>query len=247
MKRLRDPGEPVQRLVVRAGGIGGQLGPVLLQLPSQFRADIQALNACLSCFPDSVRVAIEFRHSSWRAAEPVLQAVLERHGSALRWADRGSRPVTPLWRTASWGYVRFHGGTAKPPPSYGRQALTSWARRIADAWPDEDDVYVYFNTGAWCGGDRAYGRAIRGRRWRRSGSSSGAPVVPGRRVGARCRAVWIADHPIRQATAGMPSRAGLRGPCPPCELRAAVLPGATITCGWIPNVVTAAALLPRIQ
>ncbi len=83
MKRLRDPGEPVQRLVGRAAGLGGQLGPVLLQLPSQFRADIQALNACLSCFPDSVRVAIKFRHPSWWAAKPVLRTVLERPRSVL--------------------------------------------------------------------------------------------------------------------------------------------------------------------
>ena len=54
--------------------------------------------------------------------------------------------MTPLWRTASWGYVRFHGGIAQPPPRYGRQALKSWAGRIADAWPDQDDVYVYFNN-----------------------------------------------------------------------------------------------------
>jgi uncharacterized protein YecE (DUF72 family) len=91
-------------------------------------------------------VAVELRHTSWWEAERELRAVLERHGSALCWADRGSRPVTPLWRTAPWGYVRFHGGIAEPPPRYGRQALTSWARRIVDAWPDEDDVYVYFNN-----------------------------------------------------------------------------------------------------
>ena len=146
MKRLRDPEEPVRRLMGRAAGLGGRLGPVLLQLPSHFRENVQALDACLSCFPDSVRVAVELRHPSWWAAERDLRAVLEQHGSALCWADRGSRPVTPLWRTVPWGYVRFHGGTAQPPPRYGRQALASWARRIADAWPDESDVYVYFNN-----------------------------------------------------------------------------------------------------
>ncbi|HET6360096.1 DUF72 domain-containing protein [Streptomyces sp.] len=146
LKRLHDPQEPVRRLMDRAEGLGERLGPVLLQLPPNFREDISALDACLSCFPRAVRVAVEFRHTSWWEAERELRAVLERHGSALCWADRASRPVTPLWRTASWGYVRFHGGIAEPPPRYGRQALTSWAGRIADAWPDEDDVYVYFNN-----------------------------------------------------------------------------------------------------
>lgn len=146
LKRLRDPQEPVHRLLHHAEGLGDRLGPVLLQLPPQFREDVDTLDACLSCFPGTVRVAVEFRHASWWEAERRLRAVLERHGSALCWADRESRPVAPLWRTAAWGYVRFHGGMAQPPPRYGRQALASWARRIADAWPDEEDVYVYFNN-----------------------------------------------------------------------------------------------------
>ncbi|MGX1882212.1 DUF72 domain-containing protein [Streptomyces sp. NPDC055287] len=146
IKRLRDPEEPVSRLLDRADGLGDRMGPVLLQLPPDFRADTGLLDACLGCFPRTVRVAVELRHTSWWDAERDLRAVLERHGSALCWADRGSRPVTPLWRTASWAYVRFHGGAAAPPPRYGRQALTSWARRVAGAWPDEDDVFVYFNN-----------------------------------------------------------------------------------------------------
>ncbi|MFG2874175.1 DUF72 domain-containing protein [Streptomyces sp. NPDC048337] len=146
LKRLHDPEEPVHRLMERAAGLGDRLGPVLLQLPPDYRADVPALDACLNCFPDAVRVAVEFRHASWWEAERELRTVLERHGSALCWADRWSRPVTPLWRTASWGYVRFHGGVAEPPPRYGRQALRSWAVRIADAWPDTADVYVYFNN-----------------------------------------------------------------------------------------------------
>ena len=33
IKRLRDPAEPVARLMERAAGLGAKLGPVLLQLP----------------------------------------------------------------------------------------------------------------------------------------------------------------------------------------------------------------------
>ncbi|MFF3323438.1 DUF72 domain-containing protein [Streptomyces sp. NPDC002889] len=148
LKRLRDPEEPVRRLMDRAEGLGDRLGPVLLQLPPNFQEDVDALNACLSCFPGTVRVAVELRHPSWWKVERELRAVLEAHASALCWADRGSRPVTPLWRTASWGYMRFHAGIAEPQPRYGRQALKSWARRIADTWPDDNDVYVYFNNDA---------------------------------------------------------------------------------------------------
>jgi uncharacterized protein YecE (DUF72 family) len=68
--------------------------------------------------------------------------VLERHGAALCWADRHSRPLTPLWTTTSWGYLRMHEGRAKPWPRYGRTALRSWVRRIADL----PCVYVYFNN-----------------------------------------------------------------------------------------------------
>ncbi|MET9799655.1 DUF72 domain-containing protein [Streptomyces sp. NPDC006368] len=146
LKRLRDPEEPVERLLGRAAGLGDRMGPVLVQLPPNFQADTGALDRCLRCFPGTVRVAVELRHPSWWEAERELRTVLERYGAALCWADRGSRPVAPLWRTAPWGYVRFHGGLAAPPPRYGRQALASWARRIAGAWGDEDDVYVYFNN-----------------------------------------------------------------------------------------------------
>ncbi|UYQ63383.1 DUF72 domain-containing protein [Streptomyces peucetius] len=146
LKRLRDPEEPVHRLMDRTAGLGDRMGPVLLQLPPNFREDVGALEATLACFPGTVRVAVELRHASWWQAQARLRAVLERHDAALCWADRASRPVTPLWRTASWGYVRFHAGIARPVPRYGRRALRSWTGRIAGTWPDEDDVYVYFNN-----------------------------------------------------------------------------------------------------
>ncbi|NXY98889.1 DUF72 domain-containing protein [Streptomyces sp. BR123] len=144
IKRLRDPEEPVRRLLAHAEALGDRLGPILLQLPPTLRADPQALDACLACFPPGTRVAVEPRHGSWW--NPDVREVLTARGAALCWADRGSRPVTPLWRTADWGYLRFHEGAAQPWPRYGATALRSWAGRIADAWPREADVFAYFNN-----------------------------------------------------------------------------------------------------
>ncbi|GGM01807.1 histidine kinase [Streptomyces fumigatiscleroticus] len=155
VKRLREPEEPVERLLGRAAGLGDRLGPVLLQLPPTLRADPGLLDACLACFPPGVRVAVEPRHESWWT--PATREVLVARGAALCWADVLSRPVTPLWPTTGWGYVRFHQGRALPWPHYGRRALTTWAHRIAAAWPADADVYAYFNNdpGAAAVGDAA--------------------------------------------------------------------------------------------
>jgi uncharacterized protein YecE (DUF72 family) len=132
-----------------AAGLGGRLGPVLLQLPPNLVADAEKLDACLAEFGKRrpggpAAVAVEPRHSSWWNDE--IRQVLTDRGAALCWADRRGRPVTPLWRTANWGYLRFHEGTASPWPRYGRQALRSWADRLAGCWPDDAPVYVYFNN-----------------------------------------------------------------------------------------------------
>jgi uncharacterized protein YecE (DUF72 family) len=123
----------------------------LLQLPPTLTAEPALLDACLGEFAAAphpgggpLRVAVEPRHPSWWTDE--VQQILVAHDAALSWADRLGRPIAPLWRTASWGYLRFHEGTADPWPSYGEQALRSWAGRVAQAWPGDADAYVYFNN-----------------------------------------------------------------------------------------------------
>src|SRR6266700_4853049 len=152
VRRLRDPAEPVARLLGAAAGLGPKLGPVLLQLPPTLKADPDTLDACLKEFRTAaatmgehrLRLAVEPRHETWWTDE--IRQVLAAHNATLCWADRRGRPITPLWRTATWGYLRFHEGTARPWPSYGPQALRSWVARLAGTWPDEADVYVYFNN-----------------------------------------------------------------------------------------------------
>jgi uncharacterized protein YecE (DUF72 family) len=116
---------------------------VLLQLPPSLQLDVDALDAVLKQFPAGVRVAVEPRHASWWT--PAVRETLERHGAALCWADRLGRPVTPLWRTAAFGYLRLHEGRARPRPRYGRRALGSWLDRVATAFGPAD-VFTYFNN-----------------------------------------------------------------------------------------------------
>jgi len=147
VRMLRDPGEPVRRLLDAARGLGGRLGPVLLQLPPTLAADPGRLDDCLSRFPAGVRVAAEPRHPSWWT--DATRDVLAARGAALTWADRAGTAVTPLWRTAGWGYLRFHGGAADPAvpwPRHGESALRAWAAAIARTWPPDAAVYAYFNN-----------------------------------------------------------------------------------------------------
>ena len=143
IRRLRDPEEPVQRFLDRAGGLGSKLGPVLIQLPPQLRADHDRLTATLRQFPASVRVAVEFRHKSWFTDD--TRSLLERHGAALCLADRRGA-LTPVWRTADWTYLRFHEGRASPPPCYGPTALRTWVDRLRDGWGADAEAWIYFNN-----------------------------------------------------------------------------------------------------
>jgi uncharacterized protein YecE (DUF72 family) len=144
VKRLREPAEPVRRMLDAFDGLGTKLGPVLLQLPPNLTADPALLDDCLARFPADVRVAVEPRHPSWWTDQ--LRAVLTAHQAALCWADRKNEPVTPLWRTVDWGYIRFHEGAVDPWPAYGEKALRAWADRIAATWPAGAPVYAYFNN-----------------------------------------------------------------------------------------------------
>jgi uncharacterized protein YecE (DUF72 family) len=144
IRRLRDPAEPVARLMAAASGLGDRLGPILLQLPPTQRAEPELLAETLALFPDGSRVAVEPRHASWWTDE--TRQVLVDHGAALCWADRLGRPQTPLWRTTTWGYLRFHEGRARPWPGYGDRALRTWADRVLAEFGPTDDVFVYFNN-----------------------------------------------------------------------------------------------------
>ena len=134
IRRLRDPEEPVRRMLTVAAGLGDRLGPVLIQLPPNLRAEPERLAACLALFPRDIRVAVEPRHESWWTDE--VRDVLAQRNAALVWADRKARPVSPLWRTADWGYLRLRR------VEYSTADLSEWISRMkAQDWKT---AFVFF-------------------------------------------------------------------------------------------------------
>nr|MDP9020503.1 DUF72 domain-containing protein [Actinomycetota bacterium] len=109
-KRLREPAEPVERFLRHAAPLGPRVGPLLLQLPPPLAVDRPRLADTLDRFPASTRVAVEFRHPSWFDDDTL--SLLAARNAALVLADRRSRVLGLVERTADWGYVRFHEGRA---------------------------------------------------------------------------------------------------------------------------------------
>jgi uncharacterized protein YecE (DUF72 family) len=146
VRRLQAPRQPIDTFLERVAPIreAGRLGPLLLQLPPTLRVERERLAEVLSAIPRDLRTTVEFRHDSW-FTEPVF-ALLAEHDAALCLADRRSRPLAPLRRTASWAYLRMHEGTAHPRPCYGEGALRSWIDRLLGEWGPAADVFVYFNN-----------------------------------------------------------------------------------------------------
>jgi len=142
MKRLRDPEEPVSRMLERVQPLGTKLGPILLQLPPNFKIDLVAMDKVLDCFPSSVKVAVEARNPTWFVEE--YAEVLSRHNAASCIAVSADRE-TPVWRTADWGYARFHESQKKPYTTYAKKTLALWADRLGELFGDES-VYVFFDN-----------------------------------------------------------------------------------------------------
>src|SRR5262245_753828 len=63
--RLKGGGESLAAFHAAVAGIGKKLGPVLFQLPPNFKADAGRLRDFLKSMPDGLRAAFEFRHESW--------------------------------------------------------------------------------------------------------------------------------------------------------------------------------------
>lgn len=133
-KRLKNVAVETAEFFDALKGLKRRLGPILFQLPPNFKIDLSRLQTFLQCLGKRVPTTIEFRHPSWFIDD--TYALLRRHRCALCVADGDDLPEAPLVATAKWGYVRLRRD------DYRDSALRGWMTRLRkQPW---ERVYVYF-------------------------------------------------------------------------------------------------------
>jgi uncharacterized protein YecE (DUF72 family) len=144
IKRLTDIGRGIERFYAPLAPMidAGKLGPVLWQLPENFRRDDARLAGALAALPEG-RHCFEFRHESWFA--PEVMGLLREHDAALVIGDHPERPFQSRERTTDWTFIRFHYGSRGRNGHYSDAEVDLWARRIAQ-WRRETEVFAYFNN-----------------------------------------------------------------------------------------------------
>lgn len=143
MKKLKDPEEPIERMLGVVGELGDKLGPILVQCPPNWRKNAERLEYFLSVFPRGYQLAFEFRDPSWFSQD--IYDLLSEHGAALCIYDLEDY-VSPVEFTAPWTYVRFHKPAGENNWHYEQDVLAAWADSF-DSWAREGHtVYCYFNN-----------------------------------------------------------------------------------------------------
>lgn len=143
VRRLNQPGEPLDRLWTRAGRLGPHLGPMLYQLPPRWLPNLERLAAFLAAVPRGRDQAIEFRDRRWY--RPDVLALLEEHGIALCLHDMAGS-ATDATPVGPFVYVRFHGAGERYGGRYPDSAVEAWADRIVGWQAEGRAVWAYFNN-----------------------------------------------------------------------------------------------------
>lgn len=133
--RLRDVDDPLRYFLETARTLGPKLGPILFQLPPNFKKDVARLNDLLTQFPADLRCAWEFRHDSW-FSEDVYQAL--RVGNAALCVADTEEKHTPLVATADFGYMRLRD------EGYEQTDLEQWAKTVTDLGKSWQDAFIFF-------------------------------------------------------------------------------------------------------
>lgn len=143
LKRLNDLGYGVTRFLRRIAPLEEKTGPMLWQLPPNFKPDLPRLEKFLQRLPKKYSHAVEFRHPAWFNDETF--ELLARLGAAS--VSMSSLRMPMNFRvTADFVYIRFHGLAGGPHHDYTAEELKPWAAHIREQAATGKKVFAYFNN-----------------------------------------------------------------------------------------------------
>jgi uncharacterized protein YecE (DUF72 family) len=143
-KRLSEKSDnSIALMVTRLKVLGPKTGPVLFQLPPQFKPNRERLASFLKMLPKRYLYAFEFRHPGWY--EDAILDVLRDRDVALCLSDHRDAPA-PWVVTASHVYIRGHGPAGDYKGHYGEKTLRAWADHIAKWRRQRREVYCFFDN-----------------------------------------------------------------------------------------------------
>lgn len=144
VKRLKDIGEAVPRFIERARLLKEHLGPILYQLPPNFKCDLERLEEFLKLLPGDMLHVLEFRDQRWMNDD--VFSLLERYTVSHCVHDMEGLDV-PMKAIGPFVYVRFHGRNGKYQGNYPEHTLRKWADWLKnEVWKNKRDIYAYFNN-----------------------------------------------------------------------------------------------------
>jgi uncharacterized protein YecE (DUF72 family) len=144
IKRLTDLEQGIRRYYERIEPLVGtpKLGPVVWQLPPNFKRDEDRLEQACAALPEG-RHCFEFRHPTWFTDN--VYAILRAYGAALVIGDRKGLEFQTHEMTTDWTLVRFHYGHRGRRGNYSESELEEWAQRF-ERWRRDVEIYAYFNN-----------------------------------------------------------------------------------------------------
>jgi len=144
IKRLAELPESMERYYDRIEPLveSPKLGPIVWQLPPNFKRDDERLRYALGQLPAGHH-CVEFRHETWFV--PEVYEMLREFRVALVIGDTPVRPWQAYEMTTDWTFVRFHYGARGRRGNYSKTELETWAKRI-EQWRRRVEVFVYFNN-----------------------------------------------------------------------------------------------------
>src|SRR5215472_17278639 len=135
-KRLKDAGDSLRFFLQSLEPMreSGKLGPILVQVPPNLKADLGLLKDFVQLLPQAYRFAFEFRHETWFA--DAVYEILKTRNAALCWAE-SEKIAAPQMATADFLYYRLR------LPGFSDAQLQKIGAELKEQSRDKE-VYAFF-------------------------------------------------------------------------------------------------------